>query len=51
MSPWADLTLTDPMLEAKAAVDPVLTVDGLRRRRDEYVEAAGAERRARPSPT
>jgi monoterpene epsilon-lactone hydrolase len=43
MSPWADLTLTDPLLEAKAAVDPVLTVDGLRRRREEYVGAAGAE--------
>jgi acetyl esterase/lipase len=42
MSPWADLTLTDPMLEEKAAVDPVLTADGLRRRRDEYVEAADA---------
>lgn len=43
MSPWADLTLTDPMLEAKAAVDPVLTTEGLRRRRDEYVDEAGAK--------
>jgi acetyl esterase/lipase len=42
MSPWADLTLTDPMLEAKAGVDPVLTAAGLRRRRDEYVEEADA---------
>lgn len=42
MSPWADLTLTDPMLETKAGVDPVLTVGGLRRRRDEYVEEADA---------
>ncbi len=42
ISPWADLTLTDTMLEAKAAVDPVLTAPGLRRRRDEYVEEADA---------
>lgn len=42
MSPWVDLTLTDPMLEAKAEVDPVLTAAGLRRRRDEYVEEADA---------
>jgi epsilon-lactone hydrolase len=44
MSPWADLTPTDPMLEAKAAFDPVLTAEGLRRRRDEYVDEAGAEK-------
>lgn len=43
MSPWADLTLTDPMLSAKADVDPVLSTEGLRRRREEYVDAAGAE--------
>jgi monoterpene epsilon-lactone hydrolase len=43
MSPWADLTLTDPMLGAKAAADPVLTADGLRRRRDEYVDAVAAQ--------
>jgi acetyl esterase/lipase len=43
MSPWADLTLTDPMLDAKAGVDPVLTFDGLQRRRHEYVEEADAE--------
>lgn len=42
ISPWADLTLTDPMLEAKAAVDPVLTAAGLHRRRAEYVEEADA---------
>jgi monoterpene epsilon-lactone hydrolase len=43
MSPWADLTLSDPMLKVKAEVDPALSADGLRRRRDEYVEESGAE--------
>jgi acetyl esterase/lipase len=43
MSPWADLTLTDPMFTAKAAVDPVLKAEGLERRRGEYVEAGDAE--------
>ena len=37
MSPWADLTPTSDTLHSKAAVDPVLTLNGLRRRRDEYV--------------
>lgn len=42
MSPWVDLTLTDPMLAAKAGVDPALSAAGLERRRDEYVEEADA---------
>ena len=32
MCPWADLTLSGESIAAKAAVDPVLTADGLRRR-------------------
>jgi monoterpene epsilon-lactone hydrolase len=32
LSPWADLTLSGASLTSKAAVDPALTVDGLRRR-------------------
>jgi hypothetical protein len=32
MSPWADLTLSGESIGAKAAVDPALTREGLRRR-------------------
>ena len=42
MSPWVDLTLTSPTLETKAAVDPALTVQGLRRRAGEYVTEVDA---------
>jgi len=41
-SPWADLTLTGASLATKAAVDPALTVDGMRRRAADYVGAADA---------
>lgn len=37
MSPWADLTLTGESISEKAAVDPVLTPGGLRRRAVDYV--------------
>ena len=37
MSPWADLTLSGDSISAKAAVDPALTPEGLRRRADDYV--------------
>jgi epsilon-lactone hydrolase len=37
MSPWADLTLSGPSLAGKAAVDPALTPEGLRRRAGDYV--------------
>ena len=36
-SPWADLTLTGSSLTGKAAVDPSLTPDGLRRRALDYL--------------
>lgn len=36
MSPWADLTLSGDSISAKAAVDPALTPEGLRRRAIEY---------------
>ena len=36
-SPWADLTLTGASLAGKAAVDPSLTPDGLRRRALDYL--------------
>jgi hypothetical protein len=39
MSPGADLTLSGESIAAKAAVDPVLTADGLRRRAADYVGA------------
>ena len=37
MSPWADLTLSGESISAKAAVDPALTPEGLRRRAIDYV--------------
>jgi monoterpene epsilon-lactone hydrolase len=37
MSPWADLTLSGDSISAKAAVDPALTPEGLRRRAIDYV--------------
>lgn len=37
MSPWADLTLSGESVSAKAAVDPALTPEGLRRRAVDYV--------------
>jgi monoterpene epsilon-lactone hydrolase len=37
MSPWVDLTLSGDSISAKAAVDPALTPEGLRRRADDYV--------------
>lgn len=42
MSPWVDLTLTSATLDGKADVDPVLSVQGLRRRAGEYVTPADA---------
>jgi acetyl esterase/lipase len=37
MSPWADLTLSGVSISGKAAVDPALTPEGLRRRAADYV--------------
>jgi acetyl esterase/lipase len=37
MSPWADLTLSGDSISTKAAVDPALTPEGLRRRAVDYV--------------
>ena len=37
MSPWADLTLSGKSINAKAAVDPALTPEGLHRRAVDYV--------------
>jgi len=39
MSPWADLTLSSESISVKAAVDPALTPEGLRRRAVDYVAA------------
>ena len=39
MSPWADLTLSGDSISGKAAVDPALTPEGLRRRAVDYVAA------------
>jgi acetyl esterase/lipase len=39
MSPWADLTVSGESISAKAAVDPALTPEGLRRRAVDYVPA------------
>jgi epsilon-lactone hydrolase len=39
MSPWADLTLSGESISDKAAVDPALTPEGLRRRALDYVTA------------
>lgn len=37
MSPWADLTVSSESISVKAAVDPALTPEGLRRRAVDYV--------------
>jgi acetyl esterase/lipase len=42
MSPWVDLTLAGDSIAGKAAVDPVLTRDGLRRRVADYAGGADA---------
>jgi epsilon-lactone hydrolase len=39
MSPWADLTLSGESITGKAALDPALTPEGLRRRAVDYVAA------------
>ncbi len=39
MSPWVDLSLSGASITEKAAVDPVLTPDGLRRRVADYAPA------------
>ncbi len=39
MSPWADLTLSGDSISAKAALDPALTPEGVRRRAADYVPA------------
>jgi acetyl esterase/lipase len=40
MSPWVDLTMSGDSMTAKAALDPALTPDGLRRRAGDYVAAS-----------
>src|SRR5580704_10744065 len=45
MSPWADLTLSAPSLTTKASVDPVMTLQALERRAEDY---AGNEPRTNP---
>jgi acetyl esterase/lipase len=37
MSPWADLTLSGDSINAKAALDPALTPEGLARRAADYL--------------
>jgi acetyl esterase/lipase len=37
MSPWVDLTLSGDSMSEKAALDPALTPDGLKRRASDYV--------------
>jgi monoterpene epsilon-lactone hydrolase len=49
MSPWADLTLSGESISGKAAADPALTPQGLRRRAVDYV-AAGDRRAELVSP-
>jgi acetyl esterase/lipase len=49
MSPWVDLTLSGESISDKAAVDPALTPEGLRRRALDYVPA-GDRRAALVSP-
>jgi monoterpene epsilon-lactone hydrolase len=39
MSPWADLTLSGDSISTKAALDPALTPEGLRRRAFDYIAA------------
>jgi acetyl esterase/lipase len=40
LSPWVDLTLSGDSIREKAALDPVLTLDGLKRRARDYIGAA-----------
>jgi acetyl esterase/lipase len=40
MSPWVDLTLSGDSISEKAALDPALTPDGLKRRASDYVGTA-----------
>ena len=47
MSPWVDLTLSGESISGKAALDPALTPDGLRRRAVDYVPAGDRTARAR----
>jgi acetyl esterase/lipase len=49
MSPWADLTVSSESISVKAAVDPALTPEGLRRRAVDYV-AAGDRKAELVSP-
>ena len=49
MSPWADLTVSSESIGVKAAVDPALTPEGLRRRAVDYV-AAGDRKAELVSP-
>jgi acetyl esterase/lipase len=42
MSPWVDLTLSGDSITGKAAVDPALTPEGLRRRAADYLAGANA---------
>jgi epsilon-lactone hydrolase len=48
-SPWADLTLSGDSMRTKAASDPALTPDGMRRRASDYM-AAVDPREALASP-
>jgi monoterpene epsilon-lactone hydrolase len=41
MSPWADLTLSGESIASKAAIDPALTPEGLRRRAADYLPDGG----------
>jgi acetyl esterase/lipase len=41
MSPWADLTLSGESIGSKAAIDPALTPEGLRRRAADYLPDGG----------
>jgi monoterpene epsilon-lactone hydrolase len=41
MSPWADLTLSGESIGTKAAIDPALTPEGLRRRAADYLPDGG----------
>jgi epsilon-lactone hydrolase len=43
MSPWTDLTLSGDSITAKAAVDPALRPEGLRRRAAEYIAGGDAQ--------
>jgi monoterpene epsilon-lactone hydrolase len=41
MSPWADLTVSGESIAGKAAIDPALTPEGLRRRAADYLPDGG----------